>query len=113
MTEARPAAVRRCPTWCSDHYEPNEDDDADLGHIHDGLESTQILSVWGNMPLTASLTRTDTLDGEPRSYCIELRERENTLLIFTPAEAQHLADQLQRMIDETRQHPVEEQTSNS
>ncbi|MDR7172944.1 hypothetical protein J2W56_006710 [Nocardia kruczakiae] len=79
MTEARPAAVRRCPTWCSEHYAPNENDDADLGHIHEGLESTQILSVWGNMPLTASLTRADTLDGEPRSYCIELRAEKESL----------------------------------
>ncbi|MEU4345370.1 hypothetical protein AB0H00_29655 [Nocardia sp. NPDC023852] len=109
MSDDRPAAVRCCPTWCSTHYAPTETDDPDLGHMHEGLESTRMLSIWGNMPLTTSLTRVDTLAGAPESYCIELRSEDEVLVAITAAEAGYLADRLHLLIGETRREPAVQQ----
>ncbi|WP_156959349.1 hypothetical protein [Nocardia sp. BMG51109] len=110
MSEARPHAVQRCPAWCSNHYTPREGDDLDLGHIHEGLESTRELSIFGNLPLTTSMLRGDTLAGDPESYVIELRDGKAPLLALTPAEAEHLATQLHLLVDEARRAPAANQS---
>lgn len=68
------------------------------------------MSIWGNRLLRTSLTRADTLDGEPESYVVELHNEEEMLLNLTPAEAKQLADHLYLLVGETRRAPATQQS---
>ncbi len=92
---------------------PTETDDPDLGHMHEGLEPIRTLSIWGNRRLKTSLTRSDTLDGEPESYVVELQNEDEILLNLTPAEAEELADHLYLLVGETRRAPATQQSGST
>ena len=110
MSDAWLAPVRRCPAWCSVHYEPTQTDDPDIGHMCEGMKSTRALSIWGNSPITTSLTRCESLAGDPESYCIELQSENGILLSLTPADAEYLTDRLRPPIHEIHREPAVQQT---
>ena len=79
--------------------------------MREGLESTQVLSIWGNRPVTTSLTRRDILAGA--SYCIEPQSEDGILLALTPVGAEYLAGRLHLLVSETRRQPARQQAGST
>ncbi|WP_327146988.1 DUF6907 domain-containing protein [Nocardia sp. NBC_01327] len=111
MSDAPANQKRQCPSWCVEHFDHLDSGPraADGFEVHTGLKSNQPLSIFGLWPLTTSLERTDSVDGEPVSYAIELHVGERSWLQLTPAEADYLAQQLHLLTAEARRMPATRQ----
>lgn len=111
MSDGGTDAVRQCPSWCVEHFDHLDPSPfpSDLYVVHTGLKSTWPLSIGGGWPLTTSLNRTDSPAGEPESYSVELHVAKDRWVTLTPAEAEHLAEQLHVLIAEVRRVPAARQ----
>ncbi|MFI9402629.1 DUF6907 domain-containing protein [Nocardia sp. NPDC052316] len=113
MSDAPAEEGRQCPSWCDEHFDhPDTEFPEDDFQVHTGLKSTQVLSNFGLQPLTTQLSRTDSREGAVESYSIELclHGKDGDIWIeLTPAEATHLARQLDAFNSEVRRVPTSAQ----
>ena len=81
--------------------------------MHEGMKSTRALGIWGNRPLTTSLTRSESLAGDPESYSIEPQSENKIRLPLTPVDADYSADPLRLPIREIHREPAVQQTGST